>query len=201
MKLPMALVRVRSGLAQALGWVVRGVEPVHLRLRRFIYEVWARSQLRGRVEPGVQFIGPVLVEGTGNVHIGGGTRIGRRVFFETYDGTAIKVGRGVTINDGVVIAAHAGVTIGELTLVGEYTSIRDANHGIRKGEPVRGQPQEAAEVRIGRDVWIGRGVIVTKGVTIEDGAVVGANSVVNSDVPANVIVVGTPARPVGERSE
>lgn len=201
MRLPMPLVSLRSTVAQGLGLGLRLCEPVCLRLRRFAYEAWARAHIRGRVEAGVQFVGPVVVEGTGNIHIGRGTRIGRNVFFETYDKAAIVIGRGVTINDGVLIAAHSGVDIADMVMVGEYTSIRDANHGMRKGEYVRWQAHECAPVRIGRDVWIGRGVIVAKGVALEDGAVVGANSMVNKDVPENTIVAGAPAKPVGKRSE
>ncbi|MCC6142763.1 MAG: acyltransferase [Candidatus Hydrogenedentes bacterium] len=199
MRLPPFLVRIRSGLAQAIAFLLRIIEPVSLRLRRFCYEVWARSLLRGTVSPGVQFVGLITVEGTGQVSIGAGSRIGRRTFFETYGHGAIRLGERVTINDGVTIVAYAEVVLGDDTMVGEYTSIRDANHGKAPGVPVRVQPHESAPVRIGQDVWIGRGVLVGKGVTIGDGAVVGANSVVTKPVAAQVIVAGVPARVIGER--
>jgi acetyltransferase-like isoleucine patch superfamily enzyme len=48
------------------------------------------------------------------------------------------------------------------------------------------------------DVWIGFNSAVLKGVTIGRGAVVGACSVVTHDVPPYAVVVGNPARPVGE---
>lgn len=41
--------------------------------------------------------------------------------------------------------------------------------------------------------------MIAKPVTIGEGAVIGANSVVTKDVPPNAIVVGSPARVVGER--
>ncbi|MEC8457484.1 MAG: DapH/DapD/GlmU-related protein, partial [Pseudomonadota bacterium] len=44
------------------------------------------------------------------------------------------------------------------------------------------------------DVWIGGGAIVLAGVSIGDRAVVGAGSVVTRDVPADVVVVGNPAK-------
>ena len=54
-------------------------------------------------------------------------------------------------------------------------------------------------VKIGSDVWIGYGAIILSGVTIGRGAIVGAGSVVMSDVRPYAIVLGNPARMVGER--
>jgi len=42
-------------------------------------------------------------------------------------------------------------------------------------------------------------VVVLPGVTIGDGAVVGAGSVVARDLPAGMICVGCPARPIKPR--
>ncbi|WP_442854348.1 DapH/DapD/GlmU-related protein [Arthrobacter sp. Soil782] len=51
-----------------------------------------------------------------------------------------------------------------------------------------------AAVVIGRNVWIGSNATILPGVTIGDNAVVAAASVVTKDVPANTVVVGSPAR-------
>jgi hypothetical protein len=45
-------------------------------------------------------------------------------------------------------------------------------------------------------VWLGGGVIVCPGVTIGENTVVGAGAVVVKDLPANVLAVGNPARPI-----
>lgn len=201
MRLPAPLVNARSVLASMLAVPLRLMAPVLLRIERFGFEILARGQLRGHVAPGVQFVGRIIVEGEGAVDIGGGARIGRRVFFETYGGARITIGRNVTINDGVVLVAYAGVTIEDDAMIGEYASIRDANHGMLRDRLVRLQPHSAAPVRIGRDAWIGRGSIILKGVEVGDGAVAGANSVVTKNVAPNTIVGGVPARPLGERPE
>jgi acetyltransferase-like isoleucine patch superfamily enzyme len=200
MHLPEPLRAARSAVAQGCGLLLRAVEPVRLRLMRFAYEVWARSQIRGDVETGVQFIGLTTVEGTGRIAIGRGTRVGRRTFLETQEQGRIAIGRDVVINDGTFIVAFSEVTIGDCTLIGEYVSIRDANHGTAAGQPMRWQPHTNKPVTIGTDVWLGRGVCVVQGVTIGDGAIVGANSVVTKDVAPGAIVVGAPARPISERS-
>ncbi len=200
MRLPSALIAFRSSLAHFLGLALRGIEPLHLRLRRFTFEVWARSQLKGHIAPGVQFVGLVISEGTGNVHIGRGTRVGRRTFFETYGDAQIEIGEDVTLNDGITIVAYANVTIASHAMIGELTSIRDSNHGMLKKEYVHDQPHTAEAIYIGNDAWIGRGVLVGEGVCIHDGAVVGANSVVTKEVASYTIVVGAPARPIGQRT-
>jgi acetyltransferase-like isoleucine patch superfamily enzyme len=61
------------------------------------------------------------------------------------------------------------------------------------------QRQPGVELRpitVGDDVWIGVAAIILKGVSIGDGARVEAGSVVSRDVPAGVVVAGSPARPV-----
>jgi acetyltransferase-like isoleucine patch superfamily enzyme len=62
-----------------------------------------------------------------------------------------------------------------------------------------GLPATAADVRpinIGDNVWIGGRSIIHPGVTIGDNSVVSAGSVVMSDVPANAVVAGNPARAI-----
>ncbi|MFD1549580.1 DapH/DapD/GlmU-related protein [Levilactobacillus fuyuanensis] len=49
-------------------------------------------------------------------------------------------------------------------------------------------------MHIEQNAWIGAGATVLPGVTVGENAIVGAGAVVTKDVPANVVVVGTPAR-------
>jgi acetyltransferase-like isoleucine patch superfamily enzyme len=74
-------------------------------------------------------------------------------------------------------------------------SIRDHDHAFgRLGSRVNEQGYTQGAVRIGDNVWLGSKVTVTRGVTIGSNTVVGANAVVTSDLPANCIAAGIPAR-------
>lgn len=201
MKLPPFFVAFRSTLAQVLGMPPRFFRPLGRRIAMFLFETWARSQIRGRVAPGVQFFGVVTVEGSGLIDIGKGTRLGRHIYLETSDSGSIEIGANCVINDGATIVAYDKIVIKDFVMMGEYATIRDANHGTKLGEPIRRQAHIAHPVTIGEDAWIGRGACVLKGVTVGDGAVIGANSVVTRDVDSNAIAVGAPAQPIGARHE
>lgn len=55
-------------------------------------------------------------------------------------------------------------------------------------------PPKHEDIRIGSNCWIGANSVILPGVTIGDNSVVAAGSVVVSDVPANVMVAGNPAK-------
>lgn len=172
---------------------------------RYVARLWRLARLRalvaGRVPATTQFDGPVLVAGRPRLTLGEHCRLGHEVFFETGPHGSITVGGHTRINRGTLIVAHTRLTIGRDVLIGEYVSIRDADHGLELGSPMRTQPHTAAPITIGSDVWIARGAVILKGVTIGDGAVIAANSVVTRAVPAHAIVAGAPARVLRFRSE
>lgn len=62
-------------------------------------------------------------------------------------------------------------------------------------------PHIHAKTVIGNNVSFGIGATVMPGVTIGEGAIVGARSLVTKDVPAWTIVVGAPAKKIGEVKE
>jgi NDP-sugar pyrophosphorylase family protein len=108
------------------------------------------------------------------------------------------VGDGTFIGHDCSFVFADSITIGKHCLLAGGVSVRDLDgHPIdaRLRREHRPTPCEGIQpVVIGNDVWIGAGATILKGVTIGDRAIVGAGAVVTSDVPADAIVAGNPAR-------
>ncbi|HBX69547.1 MAG TPA: transferase [Chloroflexi bacterium] len=114
---------------------------------------------------------------------------------------------------------HAGITIGEDCLIGEYSVIRGQGGGtmgnrvytspftqIIAVNHVFDDPQKpfieqgitAEGIVIEDDVWLGAGAVITDGVRVGKGAVVAAGAVVTKDVPPHTVVGGVPAKIIKE---
>jgi acetyltransferase-like isoleucine patch superfamily enzyme len=159
--------------------------------------VWAFAQLKARLG---KLDGSVVVLGVPELHGSCRLRLGRNLYLykdlhlETQMGGEIRIGSDVVLSRGVHIVAFSSITIGEGSMIGEYASIRDANHRFGPGLAIRESGHDAAPVTIGRNVWIGRGVTVLPGVEIGDDAVIGANAVVTRNIARGAVVGGVPAR-------
>jgi maltose O-acetyltransferase len=60
---------------------------------------------------------------------------------------------------------------------------------------------KTAPVLIREGAWLGMGAVVLPGVTVGRGAIIGANAVVTHDVEDFAIMVGVPAREIGDVRE
>lgn len=107
----------------------------------------------------------------------------------------LEIGDRTRFGRDLTIACLGEVTIGADVLGGDRILIGDTYHDYRDPTlPVAVQPMAAPRpVRIEDAVTLGTGVIVNPGVTIGRGAVVRPGSVVTKDVPAGVVVGGSPA--------
>lgn len=112
----------------------------------------------------------------------------------------IVIGDGTFVGHDCSLIAADSIRIGKNCLIARGVSIRDFDgHPLDAEKRRDGLPTPIEGVQpvvIGDDVWIGAGAIILKGVTIGDRAVVGAGAVVASDIAADSIVVGNPARAV-----
>ncbi|MEO1681207.1 MAG: acyltransferase [Pseudomonadota bacterium] len=132
--------------------------------------------------------------------IGDGTLLARDVLLVVKQGY-LRVGAYGSIGSQTTLSAVSGIEIGDHAIVagqcyfggGRYRTELGKGPMVTQGLKTRGP------VRLGSDVWVGAGVRVLDGVTVGDGAILGAGAVVTSDVPANAIFGGIPARQIGER--
>lgn len=152
------------------------------------------AQLKHSLPASTVVLGRQYVYGTAQVRFGQNCLLYPGAHFETQGAATLEIGSGCVFSRGVHLVAMAGIRIGDGTMIGEHSSLRDANHARQEGVPIRDAGHTAKAIIIGREVWIGRGVTVLGGVTIGDGATVGANAVVTKDVPAGAVVAGVPAR-------
>jgi acetyltransferase-like isoleucine patch superfamily enzyme len=165
--------------------------------------MWAFSclaaQLRTPLDSSVVVLGAPDVPGTANIKLGRELMLSPGLHLETQENGRIVIGDRAVISRGTHIVSFSSVTIGDDAMIGEYVSIRDANHKYGS-EMVRCAGHDSSPITIGRNVWIGRGAAVLAGVTIGDNAVVGANAVVTHNVAANQVVAGVPARPIAREA-
>lgn len=126
-------------------------------------------------------------------------------------GIDARIEPGAIIRDKVSIAKNAvimmgaviniGAEIGEGTMI-DMNAVVGARGKIGKrvhlgaGAVVAGvlEPPSKSPCEIEDDVLIGANAVILEGVKIGHGSVVAAGSVVVEDVPANVVVAGTPAQ-------
>lgn len=123
---------------------------------------------------------------------------------EVNDG--VSIGSGTYVNSGLLQSGEIGdfcsiaygVLIGPTEHKLDYWTMSPFE-ALRAGEPPHATTLVRPPPRIGNGVWIGAHAIVLRGVVIGDGAVIAAGAVVTSDVPAQEVWGGVPARFIKKR--
>lgn len=119
--------------------------------------------------------------------------------FRNLPHAGIRVGQDSLISEYTLIRGQGGVTIGDRVYTSPFVQIVAVNHVFDDAErPFVEQGITAEGIAIEDDVWIGSGAIVCDGVRIGKGAVVSAGAVVTHDVPPHTVVAGVPARVIRE---
>jgi acetyltransferase-like isoleucine patch superfamily enzyme len=188
--------RLKSLLSDLLSGILRIAAPMREGLARLYAHASLAAALDERLPDSVVALGRIWVYGSRHIRIGEDVLLYPGIHLETQGDARIELGHRVVISRGAHLVAMAGITVGEGTLIGEYTSIRDANHRRDPEQQIRDSGYSAKAITIGNEVWIGRGVTILGGVTIGDKATVGANAVVTRDIPAGITAVGIPASPI-----
>ncbi|MBN1850864.1 MAG: acyltransferase [Deltaproteobacteria bacterium] len=181
---------------------------VIIRIMRPMIECWRRFYFTARLKADVKNMdfsvhcdGPVHVTGTRHICIGKQCRLGMDTELRTMEKGKIHLGHHIRIDRGCTFVSYSEISIQDYAIIGEFVSIRDANHGMSRRGPMRFQPRISKPIRIERDVWIGRGACILPGVTIGEGTVIGPNSVVKHSIPPYSVAAGIPAKIIKQRGE
>lgn len=162
---------------------------------------WVR-RVEGEIDWGVS----VDLAGRSDLKLGAGSRMRRGTIIALREDGGVpgtlRIGRNTSVGQyNNFRSVGAPIEIGDHCLLSQFGSFIASGHGYERRDLLIGEQgiPEKRGIWIGNDVWIGIGATLMPGVRVGDGAVIGAGSVVTSDVTPYTIVVGAPAKPVGER--
>lgn len=188
---------------------------VGIGLRGVSYRLILKMEGWAAIENGVR------LRHASGISLGHGSYIDRSVYIHAMP-NGVRIGPGTLVMHGAVLHVynfrgipHSGITIGQDSLIGEYTVIRGQG-GVTIGDRVYTSPGSqliavdhvfddperpfveqgitARGIVVEDDVWIGSNAVITDGVRVGKGAVVAAGAVVTADVPPHTLVGGVPAR-------
>jgi acetyltransferase-like isoleucine patch superfamily enzyme len=160
--------------------------------------LWLKLRWRGRLHTdGLCFVGPGVKFEIGRharVHLGRWSWIGHGCKIRVHEGE-LTIGAKTVFGQECTISAFRHISVGRECIIADRVMLIDFDHGMVEVErPIRLQGIYKRDVSIGHNCWIGYGACILRGVTVGDNAVIGTSSVVTSEVPANAVVGGIPAR-------
>jgi UDP-2-acetamido-3-amino-2,3-dideoxy-glucuronate N-acetyltransferase len=130
---------------------------------------------------------------------------GCRIGDETTVGPFVEIQKGAVIGAKCKISSHAficdGVTLEDEIFVGHgviFTNDMWPRATGTDGKPKGPDDWQLSTTHVKRRASLGSGSTILAGLTIGEAAMVGAGSVVTKDIPDFAIVVGNPARVVGD---
>ena len=150
--------------------------------------------------PGFVSNGKLIISGPGKViferDVNAWAHAEKNVLITFSPDARIVIGANTRLN-GAGIMAQSGITVGSDCILGSTLLVDTDFHSIERDRRTNSNsPVRTAPIHIGNNVWLGGQSAVLKGVTVGDNSVVGFRAVVASDVPADVVVAGNPARVV-----
>ena len=114
---------------------------------------------------------------------------------------------GVIIEDNVEVGANSVICRGSLsdTLIGEGTKLDNLvriGHGVRIGKHciIITGAFICGSVKIGDHTWIGPLTCIRENICVGNQVLVGMGSIVQKDIGDNLVVSGSPARPISKNS-
>jgi acetyltransferase-like isoleucine patch superfamily enzyme len=107
----------------------------------------------------------------------------------------LKIGHNSHINQGCIIDARGGITIGDNVSISHRVVLMTGSHDINTSE----FDYKSSPIIIRNNSFVGVNATILQNVTIGEGAIVCAGAVVTKSVPEYTIVAGVPAKIIGYR--
>ena len=155
-------------------------------------------------ERNIRIHSTAVIVNMNNIHFGENIRIDPNVVISCSD---LKLASNIHIATGCGIFGTAKISIGEFTSISGHCLIYSSSDDYSGKALSSGTvPNEFTcvyhgNVSIGRHALLGARCTVLPGAKIGEGAAVGSSSLISSDLPPWTISVGTPAKPIKERSQ
>jgi putative colanic acid biosynthesis acetyltransferase WcaF len=99
------------------------------------------------------------------------------------------------VGNNVVLYSLAPISIGAHAVISQNTYLCGGDHDMDAID----FPLRAKVITVEEEAWVASDVFIAPGVTIGRGAVIGARSSVFKDMPAGMVCVGYPCRPIKRR--
>jgi acetyltransferase-like isoleucine patch superfamily enzyme len=142
------------------------------------------------------------IQGKGQIIIGDNVTVDGKCGFtfaaRFCENPTLEIGNNCFIGHECSFTVGKRITIGNHCLIASNAWFFDSpGHPIDPADRLADLPPAENDVKpitIGDNVWIGRRAVIFPGVTVGNNSVISAGAVVTTDVPANCVVVGNPAR-------
>jgi acetyltransferase-like isoleucine patch superfamily enzyme len=174
---------------------VRGTSVAIALARGAWVKVWyPLIGVRFRAGRRLRIHGRLTIRGPGQVTFGDNVQVlGHCTPFSYTRDAHIRVGSNVILGS-VKFGCALGISIGDECIVAESSISDTDHHATRVDRRSPNAPIRILAVTIERNVWIGRTAAVLPGVVVGENSVVAHGAVCMRSVPANMIVVGNPAK-------
>src|ERR1700751_1037452 len=140
---------IKGVLSPALAAPLRRMRGLRRSLARIYAHAALSADLAGPAPASLVIEGQAFVDGTRNIRFGENVLLYAGLHLESQHDARIDIGDDVVISRGVHIVAMAGGTSGAGSMIGEYPSIRDANHQRSEGSTIRQSGHPSRPIVIG----------------------------------------------------
>jgi carbonic anhydrase/acetyltransferase-like protein (isoleucine patch superfamily) len=165
---------------------------------RFYKVYWPMRGRRFEAGRNFRVFGSLEVRGPGRVIIGDDTRVIKKTTAFTHSPDAvISVGNRVDLV-AVRFGCQTRITIGDRSMVSECRIMDTDFHSIAANRREAAATVRTAAITIGENVWIAPETALLPGTSVGDNSVIAFGAICSGAVPANVVMVGNPARVAGK---